>query len=329
MPAMSPTPSRPSQTTPTPVKRLVTPIPRYERTSPDNLPVLRLTDRDRRILETVHTYDGILSFEQLRHLFFGSRTATTNRLMLLYQHGYLERLNRRQRAAYPYMLYWLGEKGAAYVAGLSGLSLSEFSYRHEPRWSQVEHDLAVNEVRMALTDACQQEAGFELLQWIPESEFHAQPDRVEWVDATGKRDTRTLIPDGYSLLSRGAREFRFLWEMDRRTEDNPRFVREKVLPGLAYLASSPYKARFGFNTGQWLIITTGNRRLRNMKRQTEWAAKAAANRFYFTTLDQITSNTILTAPIWQRGGESKPIPLFKVEDPLFVASARRPRSSAS
>jgi len=108
MSPFQPSPSTPSQSSPKAVKRLVTPIPRYERTSSDNLPVLRLTDRDRRILETVHTHDGVLSFEQLKRLFFGSRTATTNRLMLLYQHGYLERLNRRQRAACPDMLYWLG-----------------------------------------------------------------------------------------------------------------------------------------------------------------------------------------------------------------------------
>lgn len=327
MPLFQPSPSTPSQTSPKPVKRLVTPIPRYERTSPDNLPVLRLTDRDRRILETVHTHDGVLSFEQLKRLFFGSRTATTNRLMLLYQHGYLERLNRRQRAACPDMLYWLGERGAAYVAGLSGLSLSEFSYRREPRWSQVEHDLAVNEVRIALTKACEQETGFDLLQWIPESEFHAQPDRVEYVDETGKRDTRTLIPDGYCQLERVGRSFRFLWEIDRRTEDNPRFVREKVLPGLAYLDSSQYKARFGTQAGQWLIVTTGERRLRNMKRQTELAAKKDANRFYFTTLDQITPETILTRPIWQRGGEAEALPLFKTGEKIFAASARKPRPS--
>ena len=48
-----------------------------------------------------------------------------------------------------------------------------------------------------------------------------------------------------------------------------------------------------------------------MKRQTENVAKQDAKLFYFTTLDQITRDTILTATIWQRGGEDAPISLFK------------------
>lgn len=306
-------------------RRLVPPIPRYEQADPANLPPMQLTERDRRILEAVQAYDGILSESQIRTLFFGGRTAIQTRLMLLYQHGYLNRPNRRQRAALTTMVYWLGEQGAAVVAGLSGQSLEELAYRKEPRWSQLEHDLSVNDVRITVNLACEKREEFTLEEWLPESEFHALPDRVDYHLPNGSKATRQVTPDGYCLISRQGKPFRFLWEMDKRTEDNPRFVREKVLPGLAYLSTPAYKARFGSNNGQWLIVTTGERRLRNMKRHTKQAAKEQARHFYFTTFEQITPDSILTAPIWYRGGDTATMPLFKPQDRIYAASASSSR----
>ncbi len=301
-------------TPPNGVRRLVTPLPRYARADPGNLPAMRLTDRDRHILEAVHAHEGLLSETQIRSLFFSGRSATQTRLMLLYQHGYLNRPDRRQRAALTQMVYWLGERGAAVVAGLSGQTLSDYPYRREPRWSQIEHDLAVNDVRIAVTQACAREAGFTLLDWQPEGEFHAQPDRVRYPLPNGSTATRQIIPDGYCQIERAGRLFHFLWEIDKRTEDNPRFAREKVLPGIAYLATPAYQARFGASSGQWLIVTTGARRLQNLKRQTEHAAREQARHFYFTTLAQLTPAAVLSAPIWYRGGDSQPLALFKPHD---------------
>ena len=101
-------------------------------------------------------------------------------------------------------------------------------------------------------------------------------------------------------------------ELDRATEDNPRFAREKVRPGLAYLRSKAYKDRFGFQTGRWLVVTTGERRMQNMKHQAELAIGTDARVFYFTTYGQIRPDTLLTAPIWYRGGDDHPCPLFRV-----------------
>ena len=41
-----------------------------------------------------------------------------------------------------------------------------------------------------------------------------------------------------------------------RTEDNPRFGEEKVLPGIAYVRSEVYAQRFGDKSGRWLVVTT-------------------------------------------------------------------------
>jgi len=105
-------------------------LPRYARVP--NPPSMRLTERDRRILEAVHSYDGMLSFPQIQRLFFTGKSQTEQRLKLLYQHRYLARPDRDERRRLPEMIYWLDEKGAEIVASLSGTPLKEFPWREEP-----------------------------------------------------------------------------------------------------------------------------------------------------------------------------------------------------
>jgi Replication-relaxation len=98
---------------------------------------MRLTARDRRILEAVHAFDGMLSFSQIRRLFFSGESQAEERLKLLYQHGYLNRPERDLRQRLPEMIYWLDRRGAELIASLNGVSLGELGWRQEPRWFQV------------------------------------------------------------------------------------------------------------------------------------------------------------------------------------------------
>lgn len=112
-----------------------------------------------------------------------------------------------------------------------------------------------------------------------------------------------MRPDGCFVLRAGRVQARLLVEIDRGTEDNPRFARETVRPAVAYLRSDAYLRRFGSRSGRWLVVTTGARRMGNMKRQTELALGKDARLFYFTTFDRVTPETLLSAPIWHRGGD--------------------------
>lgn len=267
---------------------------------------MRLTERDKRIVEAIHSYDGILGFSQLQRMFFTGKSQAELRLKLLYQHGYLNRLNKNQRRHYPEMVYWLDKKGAELVASLSGTPIDEFTWRKEPRWYQVEHDLAVIDFRLKLEKACQAHQGITLENWVPESEFWAYPDKIEYIYQGGKM-SRKIRPDGFFILSTDKHYIRYLLEIDRSTEDNPRFLREKILPGLAYIKSQVYGERFGHRSGRWLVVTTSQRRLKNMLRQ---ARSANANgSFYFTTYDQLNSETMLVAPIWQRADRDEAVQL--------------------
>ncbi len=195
------------------------------------------------------------------------------------------------------MIYWLDKRGAEIVASLEGLSPKEFSWRQEPRWFQIEHDLAVNDFRLDLEQACRDYPQVKLETWIPESEFWAYPNRVEYV-YNGEKMYRYIRPDGFFMLRTDQHRICYLLEVDRSTEDNPRFLREKILPGLAYTKSQVYKERFGHYSGRWLVVTTGGRRMANMLLQARHAE--TKGEFYFTTFDQISPQTLLFNPIWRR-----------------------------
>lgn len=272
---------------------------------------MHFTARDSRILETVFGFDGVMADYQLRRLFFTGERQCRGRLSLLFQHGYLERPTRRQRAMLSSMIYWLGKRGAEHVAGLSGIGIKEFPYRREPRWAQIEHDLAVNDFRLDVMEAVKQTPALYLTEWIPEGEFWSHPDKVWFRMPNGKKASRLIRPDSVFVVQHDDFAPRHLLEIDRATEDNPRFTREKVLPGIAYLQSEAYRKRFGRQPGRWLVVTTTERRLHNLKKQAELAAGKEVKKFYFTLFDRVTPETVLTVPIWYRGGVIEPQALFQ------------------
>ncbi len=202
-------------------------LPRYGR-SP-NPPSMRLTRRDRDILEAVHAYDGMLSFSQIQRLFFTGKSQTELRLRLLYQNKYLNRPNIEERRKVPEMIYWLDKNGAELIASLQGSPLKEFPWRSSPRWFQVEHDLAVNDFRLDINEASARDDQVKLEEWIPEGEFWSYPDKVSYI-YQNKRMQRNIRPDGFFILRAGRHRIRYLLEIDRSTEDNPRFYREVKSP---------------------------------------------------------------------------------------------------
>lgn len=267
---------------------------------------MRLTQRDKLILEIIHSRDGMLSFSQIQNLFFTGKSQTKKRLMLLYQNGYLNRPNREQRRRVPEMIYWLDKRGAEIVASMNSLSVNELRWLKIPRWFQVEHDIAVNNFRILMRKACANDNDIELTEWTSEREFRSFPDKISYT-YQGRQLKRNIIPDGYFMLTTPEHHIRYLLEIDRSTEDNPRFLREKILPGLAYVGSDAFEKRFGFKRGRWLVVTTGERRLGNMLRQAKRAK--AKGLFYFTTYDKLNADTLLHAPIWQREDRAESVPL--------------------
>ena len=235
----------------------------------------------------------------------------------LFENGYVNMPDRDNAHRVPLgeTIYFLDKKGASIVAGLQGELPKDLPWRRQPRWSLISHDLAVNDFRIAVMQAVQASRALTLHRWIPESEFWALPDTVEYETAGGRRKKRRVIPDGFFTIRRPhvnnpgvMQELAFLLEIDMGTEDNPRFVREKVRPGVAYLNSEQYQERFGIDYGRWLVVTTSQIRLENMMAQTERAG--GSDLFYFTTFDEISGSTVLSGTIWRPAGARKAVSLI-------------------
>ncbi len=257
---------------------------------------------------------------QIEGLFFSSHARMKARMSKLFHNGYVARLDRAQRAQLPYMAYCLDKRGAEFVASLEGVPLKTLGWRKPwDGWDIVRHDVELNDLRIAAMRALAQLPSTRLVNWMNSRHFNKYADPVQYRDRKGRERTRRIQPDGYFHVintgTLGERHSRFFIERDRRTEDNPRFFVEKVLPGLAYLRSGAYAARFGAFSARWLVVTTGERRLANMKAHTEHqAAKMDMNAraFYFTTFDKaVHSDAFFTAPIWVQAGNEKPTPLFR------------------
>jgi len=281
---------------------------------------MQFTPRDRAILEAVYIHDGLLSEQQIQRLFFTGVNIRTvrERLMLLVQHGYLARPDIKQRAQLDEPVYWLERRGAQYVADLQNVQLSELNWRRPGmRFRETEHDLKINDFRLAVTEAIAVEPELELGEWIPSRVFWSRTDRIEFAyqvqvgnEEQTRKETRGVRPDGYfSITQPGFKPSRFLVEIDMGTEDHPRFAREKLHSGLAYIQSPAYKQRFGHNAGRWLVVTTTPRRRQNMQdvAQRELGDKAVA--YFFTTLAAVSAETVLRGEIWYQGAATKPTAL--------------------
>ena len=70
-------------------------------------------------------------------------------------------------------------------------------------------------------------------------------------------------------------------------------------------SSSSVGLAWRFNSGRWLVVCNGEKRMHNLKAQTEKAVGVNASLFLFSTMEQIEAETVLNMPIWMRGGSNK------------------------
>ena len=285
---------------------------------------MRLTERDKEIQETIHAFDGMMSLKQIDRLFFSGqgRSQPRKRMRILFENGYVQLPNRRTIHRLPLgeTIYWLDRRGAEVVAARQGITLADLPWRRHPRWSWIEHDLAVNNFRLHIRQACENSAQLELRPWIPETDFLANPDTVRFKDENDVSHKRQVRPDGFFLIAREredrpkAEGFAFMLEIDMATHSNPSFERNKVRAGLAYLTSEAYKRRFGLRFGRWLVVTTSDPRMEHLLGQTRRAG--GKDLFYFTTFDrltqaaQISRTGVLSEPIWLVAGSRTLTPLI-------------------
>lgn len=270
---------------------------------------MRLTDRDKQIVEAVHLY-RVLRQDQIQALFFGSRSAAQRVMVRLYDHGFLERCFIPVLSGRSPTFYVLDRRGAELLRAEMGYD--ELSWHHSSKSLSsdfLEHTLAINDVRIAITLAASQ-PGFDLLEWRSESDIKADYDRVTLQTKTGGKRAIPIVPDSYFVLQTPLGRAPFFLELDRGTETLVRF-QTKIRAYVAYYASGGYERRFGSKSLRVLTVTTGEKRRDNLHMS---AAKLrGTKRFYFAALPDIRSETVLQAPVWYATGEDTPCRLVAVD----------------
>jgi hypothetical protein len=129
---------------------------------------MRLTDRDRRIVEVVCQL-RFLTRDQIKNLEFekGSMTACQRRLSLLFHNGYLTAVHKPITIDYgsSKRIYCLSKKGAALIAHLYGENEAG-----KIKWNEkqnkvehffIEHTLAINDVRIAFFKEVLEDKAYE------------------------------------------------------------------------------------------------------------------------------------------------------------------------
>lgn len=261
-------------------------------------PPMRLTERDVEILKAVHDY-RVLRGDQIQTLFFGCQSTASYRLSRLYQHGFLDRhfLPTLGGLASSPILYTLGKRGTDVLrqvldCGTEGIMRRLGGKELSPMF--LEHVLAINDVRIAVTVAAR-ENGYVLETWLDDAQLKADYDRVTIVTANGRKREVSLIPDSYFVLQVPHGRACFFLEVDRGTMTVSRF-QDKVKAYMAYIASGQYERRYGTRSLRVLTAALGPSRVARLA--TASGQVESRRMFWFTTLKEITIQTVLNSPIW-------------------------------
>ena len=214
--------------------------------------------------------------------------------------GYLAGIRRPVLAEKtPDTVYALAQRGANLVASHTGID------RRVVRWRKyhnyvgllyVEHRLAVNDFRMALT------LGAERLGHRVELWQYEVPIKEDVDDPDEQAPPLVFRPDAYARCAVGPRRLHLFLEMDMGTESHERFAK-KIRRYLAYRESGLFKFRFGGRSFRVLTAAPTGTRMKSLKRITE--SEGGQRMFWFSTMRDC-STRLIVEPVWELAGERGP-----------------------
>lgn len=274
---------------------------------PENPKPIRLTERDLDILQMLHVC-RLLSTQQIQTLFFPSKHRAYARLQVLYHHAFVDRLFLGVQTGLmnTAILYIVDKRGVELLRAKRGLAIEWSAQIKQVKPTFLDHALAINDVRVAVTKACETHSS-QLGIWLGENDLKAGYDYVQIRNARGRIERVSLIPDSYFNLELDTGVTHFFLEQDMGTMQLSRF-KQKVWAYIAYYQSGLSEKRFSTRKFRVLTVANSEKRALNLKQATEEAE--GQRRFWFTSRDKIDPETILTAPIWWVAGDDNLTSLF-------------------
>lgn len=302
---------------------------------------MRLTADDDRILLEAYRHDVIDSQTFYRLLSHRPSHKVSNRLRLLHQNRYLERLGKIEEIhvpgggslAIPYMLGAAGTKRVQEVYGLPA-KLKRPQERARRRSSPfILHDLELSRFMVSLQQSAAKTGQVDFLY---ADEIYARYAREileretlprvvrQYVNYAGHQADEGTIPDGLCMLVyknvEGPNRRALFIEIDRghATIDptnkylhtlkfwSGSSILRKFVIYSRYYRDQKYKEEFGLPTFQVLTVTTTPDRVKMMQAMWEkrLRSEAPANRFLFTDFETIAKHgDHITLPIEDAEGE--------------------------
>lgn len=258
-----------------------------------------LTERDREIIKAVHE-NRFLRRDQIERLFFSTTAAANARLLMLYQHRFLDRLYLPVELGSSQAVYALDREGAALIAHEEHLHLSQVRWKRKHNRIEfffLEHTVAVAELHVALELSARGRDDVALTEWRREG-FLTREKLSDPED-----DERHLIvaPDAFFSLAVPGGSIYFFVEVDLGTETLERF-RRKVRAYQEYYRGGRYTQRYDHRYFRVLTIGEGATRLANL---IEVAREEGAGKMFLFGLASHVSASAL-GPVWFHPGSLSP-----------------------
>jgi hypothetical protein len=267
------------------------------RFSPKVAAQMRLEERDEQILQDLFLH-RLMSRGQIERSYFSSTPRCNARLRLLFDHHFVVRHFPPYAPFGAQAIYSVGKAALPIVAQRLEMDLDEVRrfYRRSQTPAFIEHTLAVVDLWIALREAMDAVPGTSLELWLAEMQC-----RHEWeIRASGEKWRKEAFkPDAFFRLARssdGALHDFFI-ECDLGHTSTKQFI-GKLRMYSRYQESGLFEQTYGCSSFQTLVITTGKRRLENLKTV---AAEQNVSLFWFTTFDLVKETSFL-GRVWSQPG---------------------------
>lgn len=254
---------------------------------------MRLEERDEQLLCDLFL-QRLMSRGQIERLYFSSTVRANARLRQLFDHKFVTRFYPPVAPYGAQALYMVGTAALPLVARRLEMELPEVQtyQRRSKTPTFIEHTLAIVDIWLAFRDALTLNTEWELERWLPEMLCRHEYDIRT---GGGRWRKEAFKPDAFIRLSRHDTDvFRsYFVEVDLGHTSSHQFLK-KLLTHQRYLESGLFRESFATDSFHTLVITTGQRRLSNLR---SLVASQDSNLFWFSTFESLQGNGAL-APIW-------------------------------
>lgn len=250
---------------------------------------MRLEERDEQILCDLFLH-RLMSRGQIERTYFSSTVRANARLRLLFDHHFVGRHYPPYAPFGAQAIYSIGKAALPVVTRRLGMDLPEVTrfYRRSKTPTFIEHTLAVVDIWIALREAVSAHPGLAISLWLAEMQC-----RHDWEirAARGKWHKEAFKPDAFFRLARKSDQslHNFFIECDLGHTSAKQFT-GKLLTHTRYLESGLFEQTYGNSAFRTLVVTTGIRRLENLK---ALADEQEISLFWFTTFDLIQEASFL------------------------------------